>query len=119
MSKIAICPACTAPLVSTFHWRKKEFYCLDCGRLWDWLQPFNQDETPDNLARMEAYIAEWCEHAGARLVTVGAWREDCPLCKDPATGRMLDSHDHHATPEEWAAHGEAIDWIRGRVKVPA
>jgi hypothetical protein len=115
VTRIATC-RCGAPLVCTFHWRGHEFYCLDCGSLYDFLSPIGVEETPETLARMRAYLAEWDEHAGARLVTPRSWREDCPRCRDPETGQMLECHDQHATEEEWSAHREATAWLEQRVK---
>ncbi len=45
----ALCPACGVPLICTFAFSGHEFYCLDCGGLFDWLDP-----VPGNAVEHEA-----------------------------------------------------------------
>lgn len=91
----------------TFHWSGKEFVCLKCGRLYDWLSPERKNETPKRLERMEARKAEWVEHA-QDLLTPHAWHKDCEKCD------AGEYHTLHATEEEWAAHREAQAWLLQR-----
>lgn len=106
---IAMCPAHPEePLVSTFHWRGKEFVCLKCGRLYAWLDPVAKNETPKRIERMEARKAEWVEHA-SDLITVGSRLTSCERCSE-----LHEDHNLHATEEEWAAHKAAQEWLLAR-----
>lgn len=107
---LAVC-FCGAPLISTFHWRKKEWACIECGRLYEFFDSFERRKTTDKLwARYEALLAEWMEHAGPKLLTPGARHDGCPKC----WGTGSEAHNLHATDEERAAHEEAIAWLRAR-----
>lgn len=110
---IAVCPACEAPLVCTMHWAKHEFYCLDCGRHYGWLEPARGEPTVELTERMAAYEAEWEAHERA-LITPRAWRSECPKCRLGG-----EYHDAHATPAELHAHDLAHAWIKSRLRIPA
>ena len=96
----ACCPRCLhrPPLIATFAWHKFEFYCLDCGGKFGFLQPLSKkgNEVAESHARLQA---EWDEHVEDGLITQG--RED------------------RATPEALAAHEAALQWLRDRVRAVA
>lgn len=50
---VACCPRDETPLVLTFQMPGKEFYCMTCGRWWEFLQPTGKPETPELLARVQ------------------------------------------------------------------
>ena len=105
-SRYALCRSCDAPLISTFHWRGKEFYCLECGRLHEWLEPESAEaDTPEIKARYEALHAEWLAHAGD-LITPGSWLRDCELCRC-----HQEYHADHATPAQVDADRQARAWL--------
>ncbi len=116
MSKVAMCRSCESePLVSTFDFYKKEFICLGCGGLYEWLQPRGADETPELLALMEAREAEW-ETISRGFLPIGAQLEDCAACRTSGDYSHLD----HATDEERAEHENASERIKAfREKVVA
>ena len=58
-----MCTECAVPLVMTFLVNQKEFYCLDCGRWFAWLDPDPADETPELLDDMEQRKARFRELA--------------------------------------------------------
>jgi len=109
MSKVAMCRDCNVPLVMTFAFRAAEFYCLECGRTYGFFGPSPADETPELLGDMRAREAEWEEHAGRHLLTVGARRTDCSTCSTNG-----EDHVAHATDEERAADKAARAWMRER-----
>jgi hypothetical protein len=110
MSRMAMCRGCGAPLISTFTFSGYEFYCLECGKRETFFGPKGATPTPELDARYEALKAEWDEHAGAKLLPVGARLADCEQCRD---GEGYD-HRQHATEDELAAHVAAIEWLHER-----
>ena len=103
------------PLVMTFHWRGREYVCLKCGRLYDFLSVTRKNATPARLARAQARGDEWIENA-APLITPASRLVSCERC---AKG---EDHDLHATDAERAAHEAAVEWLMvrtGRKKVAA
>ena len=56
---IATCPACGEPLVLTLKFRGKEFICIECRRLWGFVDPMPKEETPELLARLAELKARW------------------------------------------------------------
>lgn len=68
---MACCPECAAPLIRTLVFRHYEFYCLECGRKWGFLDPHPQTSTAELEARYSTLDREWKEHAGARLIVEG------------------------------------------------
>lgn len=114
---IACCPRCPGdvPLISTLHFYKAEFYCLDCGGEFGFLDPSRAaNPGPELDARLEAYQAEWDEHAGRKLLDGRAWYRDCARCDDRA-----ETHGAHATDAEVEADAIATAWLAARVKVAA
>lgn len=108
----ACCPNCGAPLISTLDFPKYEFYCLECGHHCGFLSPVAGEPTPERTERHEALQAEWDEHVGRKLLLHNGWLHDCERCQPHA-----EAHAAHATSEEWAAHEEALAWLRDRVTV--
>lgn len=112
--KTAMCRVCeNEPLLCTFHWRRKEFICLGCGRLYEWLEPKPAESTPEILAMSEARDKEWKENT-QELLTSSAWHTGCETCADGSG----PAHIQHATPEEIAAHEKAAAWVLGRTGRP-
>lgn len=109
MFGVACCPRDGAPLISTMLFPEAEFYCLDCGGRFDFLQPRGKPETPELLEDMRARETEWNEHVQPRLRVVRAWLADCDQCKPGG-----EYHEAHATGEERAAHERALTWLRER-----
>lgn len=107
--KMAMCPSCSTPLVSSMAFAGYEFVCLGCGSRFGWLEPHAVEETPALAERCAALQAEWDEHAGGKLLVVGGWREDCAKCLERG-----EPHDAHATAEEIRRHEEALAWLRVR-----
>lgn len=105
--QIAMC-VCGAPLVSTFAFQGYEFYCLECGRQYEWLEPRAQPATPELEARHDALRAEWREHAARKLLIDGGYHRDCERCN------RGEPHIAHATAEEIAADREARAWLTDR-----
>jgi hypothetical protein len=70
---MACCPRCeeATPLVSTMAFRYFEFYCLECGGHFGFLEPRPVDVTPELTALEQRLHAEWDEHAGAKLTIEG------------------------------------------------
>lgn len=112
---VACCPRCEGdvPLVSTIAFTKAEFYCLDCGGTFGFLDPRKaQNPGPELDARMAAYEAEWAENAGRKLLTIHSWHTDCEACKVGG-----EYHHSHATEAEHQADAEARAWLTARVRV--
>lgn len=99
MTRVATCRRDGAPLALTLAFRGFEFYCLDCGATYGWLEPRPADETPELLARTEAVKAEFAE-LSAGLIGEGARLQDCAQCESLP-------HAAHATSAEWDAHEAA------------
>lgn len=98
MSQVAMCRRCEdEPLVSTFSFYKKEFICLGCGGLYEWLQPRGADETTKLLAKAEARKQEWLSLSDGHLPS-GMRLSACEAC---STSGDYD-HRAHATPAELA-----------------
>lgn len=56
---VATCPACGEPLVGTLKFRGKEFICVECRRLWGFVEPTPKDATPELLERLAELKAKW------------------------------------------------------------
>lgn len=112
MTRVAMC-TCGAPLVSTFAFRHFEFYCLECGRRYGFLDPQGAPETPALIARMDAAEEEFRRLAEGLIAEGGRLLDDCDSCR-------AEDHMLHATPEELVAHEAALVRIRERIaRVPA
>lgn len=109
---LATCGYCGAPLIATFHWRGKEWVCIECGRLYEFFGTASKRTTDKLWARYEALLAEWRENAGPKLLTPGARHEGCEKC----WGHDSEDHDRHATDGERAAHEEATAWLKARIE---
>jgi hypothetical protein len=107
-TRVPTCRSDGAPLVATFAFPKAEFVCLDCGALFGWFGPTAADETPELLARTEAYRREWAENAGSKILTPRARHRDCVLCDGG------EDHVDHATEDEIAADSDARAWLKRR-----
>lgn len=107
MSRVAMCPACGDVLVCTFVWPGKEFVCMACGRLWEWLQPDGKEPTPELDAKCDARLAEWKELSDG-LVPYGMFLEGCATCHP-------EPHRLHATEAELVAHEAAAKRIGERL----
>lgn len=92
--KMALCPRCEAPLISTMAFRRYEFCCLECGHLCGFLDPHGAEPTPELEARYQALQAEWDEHVGGRL--------------------LVDGRQGHATDEQRDADRAAREWLKER-----
>ena len=56
---MATCPRCDEPLISTIKFRGKEFICVACRRLWEFLQPKAAEVTPELQTRYDELKAQW------------------------------------------------------------
>lgn len=107
--RLSVC-ACGAPLIPTFHWRGKEWFCLECGRLYEFFGPSVVSTTPRRWARYEALLAEWEQNAGPKLLTPGARYDGCDKC----WGNGGEAHEQHATEQEKTDHAAAKAWLIAR-----
>lgn len=55
----ACCPACALPLVSTLEFYKKEWICMNCPRLLEWLEPLGIEATPEVKAKYAEHEAKY------------------------------------------------------------
>ena len=56
---MATCPACGEPLIATFKFRGKEFVCVECHKLWGFVDPTPVESTPELDARYQELKAKW------------------------------------------------------------
>lgn len=91
--RVAVC-GCGAPLVSTFVWDGYEFYCVECGRHFEFFGPRSAPATDELVARHAALDAEFRALA-ADTITPGAKLHGCDQCSAGA-----GSHLAHATADE-------------------
>lgn len=110
--RMACCPSCETPLISTMAFPGAEFYCLECGNHVGYVMPLGKEETPEILAAYEALKAEWDEHIAGKLIAPGSWRIGCPSCESGTR----EQHSLHATEAERLADGEAREWLTARVR---
>lgn len=115
MTRIALCPRCSDPLVMTFAWPGFEFVCLGCGRLTTFLGQLPAVETPELLAACDARKAEWQE-LSAGLIPSTVYLQHCAQSGGGCYG---EHHRRHASPEELAAHDAAAARIGERLGRPA
>lgn len=108
---VALCRACDVPLICTFAWPRFEFYCLDCGGHFDWLDPAAGNPA-EHDAELQARMSEWVTHAGAALITPQSWVEGCEQCKP-----RREYHSAHATEAEILADQNARRWLIERLTV--
>lgn len=104
---IVVC-RCGAPLIATFVFSYREWYCLECGRSYEFFDDFRRVPVTDELeAERERLIAEFVEIADPIIVSASR-RVDCERCKAGS------DHATHATPEEVAASKAAWERLRER-----
>lgn len=107
---VATCPYDGDPLVMTFAFAGYEFICLECGRLYGFLEPRAAEATPQLLDRAEQRKAEFRPLAAA-IITAGMYRKDCELCT------AGEEHAQHVTEDEIHASEDAlrkVQMIRNR-----
>lgn len=94
---IACCPACVdpTPLVCTLVFRHAEFYCLDCGGRFGFLEPRAEDKSDELDAALKRAEEEWAENAGHRLTVEG---------REPVSEKAAEQH------------AAAMRWLAERVK---
>lgn len=82
---MACCPRCeeATPLIGTIVFYQAEFYCLECGGRFGFLDPRTADPSPELSAHHARLQAEWDEHAGRRLIVEG---------RTPVSGRAAEQH---------------------------
>lgn len=70
---MACCPNCAepTPLITTLAFRHYEFYCLECGGRYGFLEPHAWTATPELEAHHMRLRAEWEAHAGNKLIVEG------------------------------------------------
>lgn len=56
---IAMCPSCNEPLIMTFQFPGKEFICVCCRKLWEFIDPTPAEATPERIARHQVLKAKW------------------------------------------------------------
>jgi len=110
---MAMCPCCDVPLISTMAFRRFEFYCLECGSKFGFIEPKAAKATDELEARHTELRAEWDEHVGGKLLSDGGWHRDCEQC---AAHDRANPHAAHATDQEVADHELALAWLAARVK---
>jgi hypothetical protein len=97
------------PLIGTMLFPKAEFYCLDCGGHFGFLQPAGAAWTPELEEQLQALKADWDEHVKGKAIVERGWDRYCALC-NPGQSYHMD----HATPEQLAAHEGALAWLKER-----
>ena len=107
--KINVC-VCGEPLIFTFIFAHKEFYCLGCGRAFEFYGPESVETTPDLWERQRQLQREFAEIA-KDLVVPGSRHSDCDRCK------RGEDHEDHATEEELAASFRARARLRERAGI--
>lgn len=73
---MAVCPYCGDPLVSTFEFKFKEWICMGCDRLLEWLSARDGGiATPEMIARYETHRAKYDSEREVRKQngTFGIW----------------------------------------------
>jgi hypothetical protein len=108
MTKIAMC-SCGEPLVSTIVFRKFEFYCISCGRMYGYFEPQGVEETPERLDRLHSVETEW-KRLSMNLIGDGAHYKACAAC-------LNEPHSRHATTDEWIADEASRKALEDRITV--
>lgn len=108
---LAVC-SCGAPLIPTFLFSHKEYYCLECGRMYEFFDSFDRKKNTDNLdARLRALKKEFAEIAEP-IITPFSKLTDCDRCQN---GQGY--HHEHATDEERMASSAALKRLKERITV--
>jgi hypothetical protein len=63
---MATCPKCGEPLIVTLRVPGKEFVCVECKGLWEFLEPNPVEATPELEARYQELKAKWDAELDAR-----------------------------------------------------
>lgn len=94
---MACCPDCEGdvPLISTLHFAYAEFYCLECGGHFGFLDPKAVEDTPQLKARHLRLRAEFDLHAKKLL----------PDGRAPRTEQALLDHEQAMAWLQERAHG--------------
>lgn len=105
-----MCTRCyDQPLVMTLAFRKFEFYCIDCGGKFGFMDPASADGTDERLRKMKI-IEDDFKELSKGLVPDGARLSTCVQC-----GPSSEVHLMHATAEEKEADSEARKRLHNRV----
>lgn len=64
---MAGCHACNEPLVLTFEFPKKEFICVECGRLYEFFGPKPLDWTPERQTRHDELAEQYDVQRSTRV----------------------------------------------------
>lgn len=56
---MATCPECGEPLIATFRFPGKEFVCMGCKKLWEFLDPVPEEVTPELTERYGEMKKRW------------------------------------------------------------
>jgi uncharacterized protein (DUF983 family) len=110
----AVCPHCGAPLIGTLAFAKYEWYCLECGRHYGYLEPKVGADTPGLAMRAESLQAEWDREIRGKLIPERGYLNNCQAC-----AAHLDYHMDHASDTQLAAHQIAFLYLEGRKSVSA
>lgn len=109
---MATCPRDGTPLIMTAAFRGAEFYCLACGAKLGFMDPRPVPQTDELNELYDRLEAEWDEHVKGKLIVINGLRtEGCEQC---AAHDWDNTHDKHASAEEWAEHERALEWLRRR-----
>lgn len=90
------CPRDRTPLIATIAFPKAEFYCLECGGHFGFLDPVPLEPTPEINKQMEALQAEWDEHVAGKII--------------------VGDRIHYSKPDRQAEHDAAMEWLKERAK---
>jgi len=104
--RIAVC-ACGEPLVWTFVFRGKEWYCVECGRAYGMFGCDMADPTKELTGR-QTKLADEFDKIAAPIIPPGAILPGCEQC------RLDTDHFAHATDEETRASEAALEALNAR-----
>lgn len=95
--EITICRDCGTPLLWTFRWAYKEYFCMNCGGTWGMMGAgISVEETPELKLKYRIVKRIWDSlYKGGLLLPVSRYtRKDCKKCE--AGG----DHNDHLTKRE-------------------
>lgn len=95
MSRVAMCPDCERPLISTMIFSKAEFFCRKCKRTLGYLEPDPAEDSPELQAIIDA-DEKWFRPIASKCMPIGGKLRTCDKCR--TTGDY--SHADHATEQE-------------------
>lgn len=64
--KYAGCPLCGHPLVQTFEFKFKEWICMGCAKVWEYLSAKTIEGTPEVVALYDQARAQYARERKAR-----------------------------------------------------